>query len=267
MIRQTNYNLHLPSFHLPQRHFVLKYSEFNALLNFHHKIQENILNKLAVLAMSLLLFFGTMLWYLANHSLDEFVASQVVLQGEYYTGKKVTIEQVSFNLDSGRGQLSQLNLLENDKSNDPIVTIKNAAITLSNHDTTSLLVKVDNIIIDEVTVFLNDKNANNIKSLDKYIKQQLISIIPEKKPDVILPNGVIKKKREKAESKIIISSIIINQLNIQISNKLNPENIEIITRKNITLSPIGNDHGLVANQLGAELLRQVFSYVISISSL
>ncbi len=42
-----------------------------------------------------------MLWYLANNSLNEYLASQITLQGHYYTGQITTVTQADFSTNSG----------------------------------------------------------------------------------------------------------------------------------------------------------------------
>ena len=54
------------------------------------------MNKLAILALSLLLFFGGTLWYLANSELNVNIQARIVQVGEYYTEQKVDIDKVLF---------------------------------------------------------------------------------------------------------------------------------------------------------------------------
>jgi hypothetical protein len=62
------------------------------------------LNKLAVLAFALLLFFSTMLWYLANGSLNDYLKSQVVLQSQYYSAQEATLLNADFSNNTGVAQ-------------------------------------------------------------------------------------------------------------------------------------------------------------------
>jgi len=59
------------------------------------------LNKLAVLAFALLLFFSTMLWYLANSSLNDYLKSQVILQSNYYSSQEAKLLSASYSDTTG----------------------------------------------------------------------------------------------------------------------------------------------------------------------
>lgn len=59
------------------------------------------MNKLAVLAFALLLFFSTMLWYLANSSLNDYLKSQVILQSNYYSSQEAKILSASYSDTTG----------------------------------------------------------------------------------------------------------------------------------------------------------------------
>jgi len=68
------------------------------------------LNKLAILAFALLLFFSTMLWYLANGSLNDYLKSQVILQSQYYSDKEATLLSADFSNNSGVTQFTGFSL-------------------------------------------------------------------------------------------------------------------------------------------------------------
>ncbi len=59
------------------------------------------MNKLAVLAFALLLFFSTMLWYLANSSLNDYLKSQVILQSNYYSSQEAKLLNASYSDTTG----------------------------------------------------------------------------------------------------------------------------------------------------------------------
>jgi len=68
------------------------------------------LNKLAILAFALLFFFSTMLWYLANGSLNDYLKSQVLLQSEYYSGQQSHLVSADFSNNTGIATFKQLSL-------------------------------------------------------------------------------------------------------------------------------------------------------------
>lgn len=68
------------------------------------------MNKLAVLALALLLFFSTMLWYLANGSLNDYLKSQVILQSQYYSDQEATLLKADFSNNTGVTQFTGFSL-------------------------------------------------------------------------------------------------------------------------------------------------------------
>jgi len=85
------------------------------------------LNKLAVLAFALLLFFSTMLWYLANSSLNDYLKSQVILQSNYYSSQEAKLLSASYSDTTG------------------ITHFTDFSLSNVSGFTHSLLLKVDNI--------------------------------------------------------------------------------------------------------------------------
>ncbi len=73
------------------------------------------MNKLAILAFTLFVFLSIMLWYLANGSLNEYIKSQIELQGHYYSGQKAGVIlgdfSTNFSTNSGTGEFKKISLL------------------------------------------------------------------------------------------------------------------------------------------------------------
>ena len=87
------------------------------------------MNKLAVLAFAILLFLSTMLWYLANGSLNDYLKSQVLLQSHYYSGQKSQLLSADFSTNTG------------------ITTFTNFSVANIDGLTQPQLFKVDNISV------------------------------------------------------------------------------------------------------------------------
>jgi hypothetical protein len=68
------------------------------------------LNKLAVLAFAILLFLSTMMWYLANGSLNDYLKSQVLLQSEYYSAQPATLLSADFSNNTGITRFTDFSL-------------------------------------------------------------------------------------------------------------------------------------------------------------
>ena len=250
------------------------------------------MNKLAILAFSLLMFFSTMLWYLANGSLNEYLKSQVTLQGHYYSGQITTVEKADFSSNTGTAIFTNIRLKNPDVfQNNYALTIDEASIELAPLNTAELsqnssafekkqdtITTVEKLTIN--TLVLNSEqsnNKNNIQLLTAQVNSQLAHDYPELYPAIsaklyaeqnptlnadsyaknhpqagpIVAHTTPKKKRGKAQQKIAILAINIKTL---ILNTTQDGVTNSITKYDVNLSAIGKKEGLVANQLGGELL-------------
>lgn len=79
------------------------------------------MNKLAVLAFALLLFFSTMLWYLANSSLNDYLKSQVILQSNYYSSQEAKLLSASYSDTTGITHFTDFSLSNIDGSTQPLL--------------------------------------------------------------------------------------------------------------------------------------------------
>ena len=247
------------------------------------------MNKLAVLAFSLLLFFGAMLWYLADSSLNDFIKGQVVLQGDYYTGQTTKIKDVSFSQASGTGVLQGITLsiskgnskasmsATNKPSNDPhqqptILSINTAKVTFDSNTLNSELINIKNIEIDSLEVWLTEqegysKAVNNLTQLQQHIATQLLTIIPEVKPSLPKPSyvkddGKGKKNRGKIQTKIHINSVFIHEITLNIQQG---DTILQSKHQSIRFANIGTNDGIISNQLAAILLNKILKKSLSLA--
>lgn len=237
------------------------------------------MNKLAVLAFSLLLFFSTMLWYLANGSLNEYLKSQIVLQGEYYSGQKAVISLVDYSPDSNITMMKGLTLanLDTYQANN-VLEIDKIQIDLSENQNQRLMTKISKVTINKLTLNVEQtKENNNIEQLIKKISSKLANDYPQLYPQIsaeiyaknnpelnaeqyskdnpqagpIIEHTKKKKSRGKALAKVIISAISINHL--ELNTMVNGVS-STIQKRNVNVGAIGDSEGLVGNQLGGEVL-------------
>lgn len=253
--------------------FTLKYQALTAN-------RDLILNKLAVLAFTLLLFFSTMLWYLANGSLNEYLKSQIELQGSYYTKQTTTLALANFSASNNSATFSQLHLQNKPNSQaSHAIIIDQAYAELSVTPSQPLLTTIEKITIDTLIVNIEQKRGekSNIEQLTNNISLILANDFPELYPAISakiyaeknpelnadayakkhLQAGAIvehtkrKTSRSKPIQKIIINGFYINTL---ILNAISNGTAHSIKKHNIKLAAIGGSDGLVLNQLGGEVL-------------
>jgi len=155
-----------------------------------------------------------MLWYLADGSLNDYLKSQIQLQGHYYTKQKTSVTTANYVSNSGIGQLSELTLANPEKfSAEHALIIDRINIELvqqqqtpaqQNNDllhTGALQLTLKHVTIDHLIInsesladaqqsmaskqaSRSDENSNNIKQLINQIQQQLAQDYPQSYADI-----------------------------------------------------------------------------------
>lgn len=226
-----------------------------------------------------------MLWYLANSSLNEYLESQIRLQGYYYSGQNVSLEKASFSSNSGTVIFKAINIPKIDNTQGKsLLTINKAIVELSTNQNQPLLTEIKQITIDKLTLNFNvqDQGINDIEKLINQISLKLANDYPDqyqqisaklyaqKNPSLnadvyAIKNpeaGIIVKHKEKNKTrgqpkqKVIILAIHVKNLEVNITTLGADKTIQ---RKNINLTSIGAKEGIVVNQVGGEVLLKLLS--------
>lgn len=171
------------------------------------------MNKLAVLAFSLLIFFSTMLWYLANGSLNDYLKSQVLLQSEYYSGQTSQLLNANFSAEKGITEFSRFSLSNIEGLSQPIVfTIANITAQLAvipkrqlnspsiqNKNTT--VVHLKKLTLNNLQVWseVTQTGSTNIEKLIQSINIQLATDYPALYPQ-LSAKMYAKKYPERSEA-------------------------------------------------------------------
>lgn len=238
------------------------------------------MNKLAVLAFTLLVFLSTMLWYLANGSLNEYLKSQIEIQGHYYTGQKTNVVLADFSSSTGIGEFKQFSLVNlNHHQAQHAILIDEANIELVKQPTQPFLTSIKKVTINKLTLNIenNSSKFSNIEKLIERVKLKLAQDYPELYPNIsakiyaqnnpqlnaeeyaqthpqagpIIEHTKAKKKRGKPQAKINISEIVINTVELTLmDNGL----AKTTLLQNVNMTVIGGNQGIVTNQLGGEVL-------------
>jgi len=245
------------------------------------------LNKLAILAFTLLVFFSTMLWYLANGSLNEYLKSQVELQGYYYSGQTTTLDLAEFSPQTGITTFDQLNLTNlNNYQAQHVLVIDKAQVELSQNENSQLLLTISKVSINKLTLNLEQKpnEETNIEKLTQRIRLKLANDYPQLYPEIsaklyaennpelsadkyaashpqsgpMVEHTKQKKKRDKPQQKIIISAINIKTIEL---NTIENGVTNSITKHNVNISTVGNKEGFEKNQIGGEFLLRLLNLV------
>ena len=220
-----------------------------------------------------------MLWYLANGSLNEYLKSQIELQGHYYSGQTTTLELADFSANNRTALFKQLNVhnLNNYKAQH-VLTIDEAKVELSANQQ-HLLTKITNITINKLTLNIeqNVDGNKNTAQLSELISVKLANDYPELYPAIsakiyaeknpalnaveyvknhpqagqIIAHKKQKKKRGKAQQKIMIAAINIKTLEL---NTTQGDVSHSIQKHNVNIYTIGGKEGYILNQMGGEIL-------------
>jgi len=260
------------------------------------------LNKLAILALSLLLFFGAMLWFLANGSLNAYIKSQIALQGEYYSGQATQLTQANFSTNSGTGVFSNLTLknLEGTASVNAI-SIDTVTIEIDNNKSTPAAIIIAKITINTLQVWqeYSDEQTTNLHTLKKHIIHQLATDYPEFYPEISAKiyaknypdqnvelkytqgssrttikseedtrNAITKKlaktsKRKRNKSQTILSIESFVINHLELNIQQEESTVQI-KRQNIVL-PAVTLNSIESNRLGGEILKNLFIYTLNLS--
>jgi hypothetical protein len=200
------------------------------------------MNKLAPIALILLLSFGGALWYLANNSLNEHIRARIIQVGEYYTELTVSVDAVDVKLSQGTGKISGLRLLDAKQSDKSIITIKNVIFTFE-----PAHIKKNKIIIDDMT--FTDIYAH----MDKEDIHSQMNI----KPLLELLNSKIAlirdARKQKAEPYIEVKQIKLKNTIIATGYEEKKEHLH-------KLAPVGASGGLPSSLFGIEIFRKILEH-------
>lgn len=221
-----------------------------------------------------------MLWYLASGSLNDYLKSQIQLQGHYYSGQETTVALADYSVNTGIAQFKQLNLANSSNYHTQYaLIIDEAHVEVSPQQPPYLVTQVNKITINNLTLNIKHRagSNSNIDQLIAHISLKLANDYPELYPAIsakiyaeknptlnaeqyvqnnpqagaIIEHTAPKKKRGKPEQKIIISAITIKILTI---NTIQDDAIDTLQKHNINITAMGDSEGFVSNQLGGELL-------------
>lgn len=223
-----------------------------------------------------------MLWYLANGSLNDYLKSQVELQGSYYTGQKTHVAQADFSSNTNIATFNQINL-ENKHNFQSLylLTIDEAIVELSSNQDQHSLTKIKEIHIKTLTLNIETTSdeLDNVDSLMQTIRLKLANDYPELYPaisakifaknnpelnadeyvknhqqTVIIEHKSEQKTRGKPRQKLSIDTIKIKTLLV---NSKTGNNLNSTQQHDIEIKSIGGKQGFEANQIGGEILLQL----------
>ncbi|WDE13085.1 AsmA family protein [Thalassomonas haliotis] len=217
------------------------------------------MNKLASIAIIILLICGGALWYFASGSLNLFVKEQIEQQGSAYTEQQVTVGQVDIKLTQGAGSIKGLTL-----ANPANYQQKNAFsmedVTL---DINIKSLTEEPIVIDEIRIIaprafveISKAGSSNYNEILDALERNLPKSDKPSKPASEEPAQEKQPEPKVRVEKIIVAGVALTVDLSQLGNKAHQ-----VTLPEINLTKVGGEQGLPASQLGGEIIRQVLKKI------
>ena len=169
-----------------------------------------------------------MLWYLADGSLNEYLKSQVLLQGEYYTNFQADLRDASYKSNSGIAVFHQLTLKNKQAlPSSKLIDINTIKVTLTNKPIkhfnapsidkkTTTLVNIEEIHIDNVNIWssLTVDGKNSLNQQQGFIISKLAKDFPVLYPQVSAE--LYAKKYPDRSEQLALQSIAVSAQTTQI---------------------------------------------------
>ena len=112
-----------------------------------------------------------MLWYLANGSLNEYLKSQIELQGHYYSGQQTSLALADFSSNTGIATFNQLSLanLSLYQAQHALI-IDEIHVELSTNQRQQLSTEINEVTINKLTLNIEHK-ADGISNVEQLIQK------------------------------------------------------------------------------------------------
>lgn len=222
-----------------------------------------------------------MLWYLAKGSLNEYLLSQIKLQGHYYSGLETSVSFGEFSEDSGISTFKDIKLINAEHSQEKyVLIIDKAIVVLSSQHSQPLRTDISNITINKLTLNIEqtaNAKGDNIDHLINSISLKLAHDYPESYPQIsaklyakenpslnavayaeknpqvgpIVDYTKKKKNRGKPEPMLAVLGIQITTL---IINTTQDGITNTVQKNNLQLATTSTHEGMISNQIGGEIL-------------
>ncbi|NMP17299.1 hypothetical protein [Thalassotalea sp. Y01] len=217
------------------------------------------MNKLAIVAATLLLIFGGVLWFLASVDWNGFIRSQIEIVGSKLTENTVTVDKVDLKLTEGFGGIYGIafnNPSKYQQKNAFYLGEVSLDIDLKTITKQPIVLESVKLIDPQVFVEFEKDGSNNISDLMKIINSKF-----DKNGQ---PNEDVQTDRpakQGEEKRIAISNLELAGIALTLDlTKVNGKtmDVEIPASK---LGNIGGSEGLPASQIGAVVAKEVFSQI------
>ncbi len=209
------------------------------------------MKKVIIFVAVLVILAGGAFWFIAGGALNGLIKAKIEEVGTQVTGQAVSVQSVDIKLFKGVGTIKGLILPNPSKYKaDSLFTLNEITLDINLESLTTDIIVIDQIVIasPQATVEFTNTAGSNIQDILNTIDNNLPTSTEDKKAEQSKTNqdeAIIKVKE------FVLAGVALSVDLTELGNKVHQK-----TLPDIKLVNVGGNEGLVASQLGVELLKQ-----------
>jgi hypothetical protein len=215
------------------------------------------MKKLIIFIALILAIGGGAFWFLTSDKLNELIAEQIEVQGKKFTEQQVTVEKVDMQLLSGAGTINGL-ILNNPAgyTTTPLFALNEVTLDINIESLAGVrdgkAILIDAIVIDkpEALVEFNESGGSNIQVILDAINKNLPQSSANNDTNASQDSPKIRLK------KFVIAGVALRVDLTKLGNTTHKK-----TLPDITLTNIGGQDGIPANELGGVMIKKALSAI------
>ncbi|KGJ99141.1 hypothetical protein [Thalassotalea sp. ND16A] len=219
------------------------------------------MNKLAIVAAGLLLFFGAMLWFLASADLNGFIRSQIETHGSQVLGEPVTVDSVDLQLSEGFGGIYGVSFSNPSQFGQPkAFYLGEVSLDLDISSFGQSPLVIESITLNKPQAFVEfDQNGKtNVEYLLNAIKRNTSTGSGDAEQTKPEPQ---KKSSDIPETRIAIEKLTLAGVALTLDlSKVNGK-IYDIEIPEVELGAIGGEQGVAVSELAGVVSTNVFKAI------
>lgn len=147
------------------------------------------MNKLSVVVISIFLFLGFCMWYLADISYSQHIKQQITLQAEAATDHKITLQDIKLLNEHHAGTLHQLALIDK-VTNTTVFSIEQIYYQFDEKSLKKDTHIIDQLIFKNISAKIdNELQQSLINKINHYIEKQQLTMAEQ--PQISINNIII----------------------------------------------------------------------------
>jgi uncharacterized protein involved in outer membrane biogenesis len=212
------------------------------------------MNKLALLAITILLFAGAALWFLAPDALNQYIKNQIETIGSQTTEQAVKVNQVDFRLTKGQATISGLSIANPQKYQQKhAFTLGTIELDVDVNSLTKTPIVVEKFAIHDAKAFVELAKSGRANF------QDILDAINKNLPT---SSKSTEQETDKAnEPKVRIDKLLLSGIGLTLDLRQLGLAQYQETLPSIDLGSVGGKAGLPASELGVEIGKKIMDSV------